>query len=163
MLLDTLLLGGWDCSLRSDTWRELALLLLEGEAKRESCLRKTDLRLGGAGSIDASIGGVGILRPGKLSRSLACRSTISCADLVSVRLWVGAARGVSKSLAGRRGTGEKQSRIQKAASMGTASVCDEQRLIQIVQATMCPRKQLPLNRNIQTSRILRLTRLSCGA
>ena len=69
-----------------DAWRPLADLLLEGEAKRERVLRKTDLRLGGAGSADASIGGVGIFSPGKLSRSLACRLTISCADRVSVIL-----------------------------------------------------------------------------
>ena len=61
---------------RAEAWRPLADLP-EGEASRERVFRKADLRLGGTGRVAESMGGVGILRPGKLSRSFAWSSTIS--------------------------------------------------------------------------------------
>lgn len=72
-LLERLLEGCW----RPDACLVPLLLLPEGDASRESVLRKADLRFGGTGSDATSIGGDGILSPGKLSRSLAWSSTTS--------------------------------------------------------------------------------------
>jgi hypothetical protein len=67
------------------------VLLLAGDARRESVLRKADLRLGvGAGTEAASIGSRGSFRVGFVSRSLLWSSTTSSAVRVSVRLCVGA-------------------------------------------------------------------------
>jgi len=79
-------------------WRPEACLwedLPEGDARRERVLRKTDLRFGGAGREELSMGREGILSPGYASRSLPCNSTISNAVRVRVILWVGA-RGRSR-------------------------------------------------------------------
>lgn len=64
-------------------------LLDEGEARRERVLRKVDLRFGGEGSVDTSIGSLGSLADPSESASLACSSTISVAVRVRVRLCVG--------------------------------------------------------------------------
>lgn len=61
----------------------------EGEVRRERVLRKVDLRFGGEGSVDTSIGSLGSLADPSESASLACNSTISVAVRVRVRLCVG--------------------------------------------------------------------------
>lgn len=82
-----------DCAVEAGreeaAWR--AAVLLEGEARRESVLRKVDFLFGGGvGTVDASSGNLGSFLPGRASLSFSCASTISVAVRVRVRLWVGA-------------------------------------------------------------------------
>lgn len=66
-------------------------LLLDGDASRESVLRKLPFFLGGGeGRLEVSSGSLGSLKPGRDSRSFASTSTISTPVRVSVKLWVGA-------------------------------------------------------------------------
>lgn len=63
------------------------LVLLDvGDARRESVLRKFDLRFGGGGIESAVMGNGGIFRFGLVSRSFWSSSTISIAVLVRVKL-----------------------------------------------------------------------------
>jgi len=65
-------------------------LLEVGEVRRESVLRKVDLRFGGGGRESWVKGRAGTL---SCSLSLVSRSRISIAERVRVRLWVGAGKG----------------------------------------------------------------------
>lgn len=69
--------------------------LLDGDARRESVFRNADLRFGGGdGRAAASMGSLDSFSPGKLSRSFPSISSSSTAVRVSVRLCVGAVKGI---------------------------------------------------------------------